>query len=282
MKENNHQPLENKLKKLKLSSTLDLNKKEEIVMALQKEARTKKKPNRFWIYFPTAAVIVLCGIFIYNVIIDNDASHNANDSNQEEPPVQQPIEEDNKDETEDNEQETNVETDKTTNEEEDEQPTSEETGSLSITEGDSSKKTILVEGMEEEELFITYTLEPYDIQFEIADYINNYEINDDQVRFYTDPSYSSITMEIKENTTPEAILPDIQQEYAANEPVEEVNDLPTDENSYYGVFQNFYDPPQGFYLYQIGDHVFVIQYEYGIEGGDGMDPRLEVLRKSIK
>lgn len=282
----NQESLEKELSKLKLTSKLSANKKEEIVMALQKEAKKKKKRNRFWVYFPTAAVIFLCGFFIYNIIIGNDSSPNANDPNLEEPPIQQPTEDDKENEMENPESNDDKETDANEDKMEEDPPSPDENETISITEGETREITILVEGMEEKTTATTYTLEPYSVQFEIAEYMNNYDIVDNKARFFNDTSfddsYSKLTMEVRENTTIDAILSEVQQEYASNEPVQEVNDLPSDENGYVGVFQSFYDPPQGFYLYQIDNDVFVIQYQYGIEGGDGMDPRLELLRKSIK
>lgn len=282
-----HQSMENSLKKLRLDSPLDSKKKQEILTTIKKHARqgTHKKAKRTsWIYLSTAAVIMLCGIFIYSIIIGNEPSNHSTNTNTGTNPVGEPEtdkiavdkEEQHENKPENDEQELN------------ESPETEGRPArngleeeLTVTKGATREGTVILEGMEEPELFTAFTLEPYGIHFEIADFLANYEVMDDTVRFYSDNETAAIFISVRENTNIDNILRTIKEQYMDNEPAQEVN-LPYVENGYIGISQSFYNPPEGYYLYEIEGNVLVIQYQYGIEGGDGMEPRLEALRKSIQ
>ncbi|WP_152656868.1 hypothetical protein [Oceanobacillus sp. CFH 90083] len=259
------------LNKLKINRSLDAEKKESMKMAVNQHAekrrrqeQRKSKIKHGFIWLSTAAVIILCGVFLFQMI-DND-SVTAPDT--EEESIQSDQEQDS----------TTIEA-----EQDEHNKTAENTPAFSIEENGTETATILLEGMEEEVTVYNFIIEPYDIQFQIEEFLSNYETAEDEVRYYSDAENAEIHLRVAEAATIDEIVPEVQQMYDHN-----FNDaagpetVPSDENPYDGVTQHVSDSPEGYYLYQIDDNVLIIQYEYDIEAADGVSPRLEMLRKSIQ
>ncbi|WP_156985153.1 hypothetical protein [Bacillus sp. A134] len=267
------------LTKLKINRSLDTEKKESMKMALNKHAEKKRaqqqrksKVKHAFIWLSTAAVIVLCGVFIFQII--NNDSVTAPDKEQEDmysdPDIQHdiaPVEP----------KDTGiVESEKRSDKED-------STSVFSIKENGTETDTILLEGMEEEVTVYNFTIEPYNIQFQMEEFLSNYETTEEEVRFYSGAENAEVRIQVAESTTIEDTIADVQESYDHKfNNAEDPQALPADDNAYEGVTQHVSDPPEGYYLYQIDDNVLIIQYEYDIEAADGVPPRLELLRKSIQ
>lgn len=263
------------LTKLKINRSLDTEKKESMKMALNKHAEKKRaqqqrksKVKHAFIWLSTAAVIVLCGVFIFQII--NNDSFTASDKEQEDTASHLVNDSD-------------MQKDMGIVESEKRSDKEDSTSVFSIKENGTETDTILLEGMEEEVTVYNFTIEPYNIQFQMEEFLSNYETTEEEVRFYSGAENAEVRIQVAESTTIEDTIADVQESYDHKfNNAEDPHALPADDNAYEGVTQHVSDPPEGYYLYQIDDNVLIIQYEYDIEAADGVPPRLELLRKSIQ
>ncbi|GAB3792542.1 hypothetical protein [Virgibacillus kimchii] len=251
--------MQKELKELKINSSLNPQAKEQMKSAIKKHARKKQKRKKFKaaaIWASTVAALFLAGILVLHMIDNNQSALPADNHDKEESNTRindkQPVD------------------------------SSEEPG-FSVREGEKESKFIRIEGMEEEVTVTNYTLEPYGIHYQMEEFLNNYQVENHAVRYYTDAENAWIRLEITENTILDETVSYLQSQYTGNFSYrEEPAETPQEENRYEGVSQHFSDPPQGYYAYQIEENVLIIQYEYIIEAGDGMGPRLQQLRESIE
>lgn len=282
------------LKALKSNQSIRSQKKETMKMALREHAKKKQahekrkaKTKKTFIWFSSAAAIVLCSVFVYYLINNNQLSMPIADqeSQSESNEIAKNQNEITSFSEEGQNQATETEEEAPTNDGAPENATEpeENAATFSIQENGQETDTVMIEGMEEEVTVHNFTMEPYGIQFQIEDFLSNHTVENDEVRFYSEGENAEVRFRIAESTTIESLIPHIQEEYNGDfHHTEEPSPLPEEENPYHGMTQHFSEPPQGYYLYQIDDHVLVIQYEYIIEAADGMGPRLEKIRESIK
>ncbi|MCT1901181.1 hypothetical protein [Oceanobacillus sojae] len=271
------------LSKLKINRSLDTEKKERMKMTLSKHAEKKRaqqqrksKVKHAFIWLSTAAVIVLCGVFIFQ-IIKND-SVTAPDTEQEDTTAYLELDPDMQHDIYpvDPKDMGGVESEKRSDFED-------STSVFSIRENGTEADTILLEGTEEEVTVHNFTIEPYNIQFQIEEFLSNYETTEDEVRFYSNAENAEVRIHVAESATIEDTITDVQESYDHKfDDAEEPQALPADENAFEGVTQHISDPPEGYYLYQVDNNVLIIQYDYDIEAADGVSPRLELLRNSIQ
>src|SRR5690606_37529926 len=135
----------------------------------------------------------------YSIIIGNEPSNNTIHRNTGATPIE---EQENDEEAVD--KEGKLENERENNDRElNENPETEEMPArngleeeLTVTKGETREGTIVLEGMEEPELFTTFILEPYGISFEIADFLANYEVIGNEARFYSDNEYASIFISV--------------------------------------------------------------------------------------
>lgn len=282
------------LKTLKSNQSIDSQKKETMKMALREHAKKKQaheqrkaKTKRAFIWFTSAAALVLCSVFVYYVINNNQLSmpiadqENSSESSEmenEQPEITILNEEE-------QEQSTAKDEEAAAHDDASENAAVQEDNStaISIQENGQEKDTVMIEGMEEEVTVYNYTLQPYGIQFQIEDFLANYTVENGDLEFYSEGENAVVRFRVEESMTVKDMIPIMQENYNKDfTHAAEPSTLPEEENPYYGMTQHFADPPQGYYLYQIDDNVLVIQYEYIIEAADGMGPRLEKIRKSIQ
>ncbi|WP_156291606.1 hypothetical protein [Oceanobacillus salinisoli] len=269
----NDEELQKELKDLKISVSMDSQKKESMKTAIRKHARKKRKRTtlkKAAIWLSTAAALLVSGVLVMNIINSNQSVLPT-----EEHDTSQLSENTSEKEPADNRTEENTDTAETFD-------NAQEPEELSVTEQGTENQIIMIEGMEEEVSVTNYVLEPYGIQYQMDDILGNYTVDGDTVRHYSDADNTSVSLRVVENASHDDVVSDLQSEYKGDFNYRE-EPAPTsqDENPYEGIRQHFSDPPQGYYAYQIGENVLVIQYEYVIEAGDGMGPRLQVLRESI-
>ncbi|MGN8644829.1 hypothetical protein ACTNEO_01925 [Gracilibacillus sp. HCP3S3_G5_1] len=271
----NEDDLIKELNKLKTNAQLDPYKKESIKKELQQHAkkkRAKSKTKHTFIWLSTAAAVLICGVLVYTMITNDQITLPADDNEQNQEVGVTSEDPQNPDEMEGiDEGETPLENEPTNNEEAD--------TSFSIEETGTDTTTIVIEGNEEATNVTNFLIEPYGIHYQIDELLSNYTIENNTIRHYSDENTASITLSVEEGTPIETVAEEMQTQYDITEDPEE---LPATENSYVGLMQHSTPPPQGYYLYQIDDNVLIIQYEYDIEAGDGIDPRLGLLRQSIE
>jgi hypothetical protein len=268
----NDDELQKELKDLKTSASLDPQKKESMKMAIIKHAKKKRKQAKLKqsaIWLSTAAALLICGVLVTNIINNNQSvlpteEHDTSEYNES---------------TSEKAQEPADNSDDTAETFEDSQVPEE----LSVTEQGTETQTIMNEGMAEDVTVTNYTIEPYGIRYQMGAFLGNYTTEDQTVRHYSDADNAWITLEVMEDAKLNDVVSETQSEYSGDfNYTEEPTATSEDENPYQGIRQHFSDPPQGYYAYQIGENVLVIQYEYVIEAGDGMGPRLQALRESIE
>lgn len=267
----NDDELQKELKQLKSSVSLDPQKKESMKTAIQKHARKKRKQAKFKksaIWLSTAAALLICSVLLTDIITNNQSVL----------PTEEHDTFEYSESTNERAQKPAENTDDTAETLEDSQVPEK----LSVTEQGAETRNLMIEGMAEEVTVTNYTLEPYGIQYQIEEFLGNYTVDDQTVRHYSDADNAWVTLEVIEDANLDDAVSDIQSEYGDDfNYTEEPADTSQDENPYEGIRQHFSDPPQGYYAYQIGENVLVIQYEYVIEAGYGMAPRLQALRESI-
>jgi len=262
----NEEELQKELKELKLSNSLDRQKKKSMRSAIKKHAQKKRKRKKWKkaaIWTSTAAALFLASIFVFQLIYNNPSVLPADDHNEsyeeytgDKEPSGHPDEED-----------TNTT----------------DSSDFSLIEEEKEAKIIMIEGMEEEVTVTNYTIEPYGIHYQMEDFLGNYDVEDGAVRHYSDADNTWITLDVAEDAAIDDVISDIQSQYSGDfNFAEEPAETSQAENAYEGISQHFSDPPQGYYAYQIGENVLIIQYEYVIEASDGMGPRLQALRESIE
>jgi len=141
----------------------------------------------------------------------------------------------------------------------------------------------IIEGMDEEVKVVNYQIQPYDISYQLDETIGISEVKDNQITYLTQNDAYKIILESIEHTNREKAVANLQEKFETEEYEEkgELESTPSEENDLKGKMQFFGYPVKGFYVYEIDEHVLVITYQYPEEGGDGMYPLLESLRKSI-
>lgn len=265
----NEDELQKELKELKIQGSLDPQNKKTMKSAIQKHAKKKRKRRKFKqvaIWASTAAALFLAGIFVFQMIDNNQSVLPADDHDE--------AEHDNytgdKDATDNEDQE--VTNDNTT-----------DSPGFSVSEGGTESGILMIEGMEDEGTFTNYTLEPYGIQYQIEEFLGNYDVEEDSIRHYSDANNAWVRLEVEEDAALDEVVPYLQSQYNGDfSHTEEPAETSQEQNPYEGIRQHFSDPPQGYYAYQIGENVLIIQYEYDIAAGDGMGPRLQALIESIE
>lgn len=255
----NEDELQKELKELKISGSINQHKKESMKWTIKEHARKKRRRRKYKqviVWASTAAALFLACIVLFHMIDNNQSVLPADDHGE-------------------TEHENSIHHKQSAD-------TSEEM-TLSVHEGETEKKTIIIEGMEEEVTVTNYVIEPYGIHYQMEEFLNNFQVEEDAVKYSTEAENAWIRLEVAENTLLDEVISDMETQYTADFYYkEEPTGTSQEENQYEGITQHFSDPPQGYYAYQIGENVLIIQYEYTIEAGDGMGPRLQALRKSIK
>jgi len=264
----NKDDMQKELRELKTTSSLNPQDKKAMISVIRKHARKKpkrKKLKQAAIWASTAAALFLAGILVFQMI-DNDQSVLPADDHEGS---------EHDDNTDNKEPADNTNEEGINN-------TSDSPG-FSVTEDGTKSKTIEVEGMEEEVTVTNYMLEPYGIHYQMEEFLGNYHIENEIIRHYSDADNTWVTFEVAEGAHIDDVVPEIQSQYSGDfSYTEEPAETSQNENPYLGIRQHFSDPPQGYYAYQIGENVLIIKYEYIIEAGDGMGPRLQSLRESIE
>lgn len=271
---NDQEELERELKKLKISASMDKNKKKSMKKEIRKHAakrrrRIKMKRSIPWI--STAAAVVVFSVILLSTFTNDESTLPIKEHGQSE--YSESIDSKHK---EPHENEGEDHDDPKDNGEQD-------FNHIEVNEEGTETKTIMVEGMEDERTVMNYTLEPYGIKFQLAEFMDNHEVEDSEVKYYSEGENAIVTMTVKDDARLEEVASDIQSEYTEDFVyTEEPSKTSQEENAYQGIKQHFSDPPQGYYVYQIKDDVLVIRYEYTLEAGDGMGPSLQALRESIQ
>lgn len=158
-----------------------------------------------------------------------------------------------------------------------------ENESFELVTGEQVTVKRTVEGMEQEVNVIQYTIIPYDISFQLDEIFADPAVQDNKVIFSTQQDMYQITLEVIENKDLDEVVAELQKAYEeqAYDEKSSLEPTPVEENNLIGKMQYFAFPMRGFYAYQVDEHVLVITYQYPEEGGDGMIPLLEDLRRSI-
>ncbi|UOQ86770.1 hypothetical protein [Gracilibacillus salinarum] len=281
----NEDDLIKELKDLKSNAKINDTQKEKMKMALQKHAKKKKarsKAKHTIIWFTSAAAILLCGILVYSMI------------NQQQP-LTMPAEEHSSERSQPGENEGKDPADVTTLDEEQE---SEEEDTDSDEENVSPEEfkvdqvgtettTIMLEGMESEISVQNYQMEPYGITYSIAELLDYYAIEGNKVRHHNNNSDMpiSFTLSVMEDSTIDQIANNLETEYKEQYTnVNEQQEYMNNEYPYPSIAQSIESNSSstGYYVLQIDANVLVIEYDYPIEAGDGLGPRLEQLLQSIQ
>src|SRR5699024_9342516 len=150
---------------------------------------------------------------------------------------------------------------------------------------------LMVEGMEETSTLYQFRFEPYGIEYEIDELLRSYTIVEDSVQHHLeDTDGASIRLSVKENNSIEEVAEKLAEDY--HEKYEDVSEMeqPEDVDSpYSGLRQsaldtsgNEFDSFVGYYVFQVEKDVVLIEYEYMVEAGDGIGPRLQALVESLE
>jgi len=157
--------------------------------------------------------------------------------------------------------------------------------SLVIHTHQTEEKVREVEGMEQEVQVVNYEIQPYEILFQLDDDFSSIDVNGTEITITReDVEDYKINLNVFEETTLDRAIDELQKQYNEDD-FEYVGDLEDDTNDQdlVGKKQVFASPMiTGFYVYEIGDSVITIQYEYPEEAGDGMGPLIDDLSNSIK
>ena len=149
-----------------------------------------------------------------------------------------------------------------------------------------SSETIIrnVEGRDLEIEVINYHIQAYGIAYQLDEVFGVPEVSNNKITYSTQYDYK-ITLEMIEHTNLEKAVSNLQERFETEgyEESFELESTPVEENGLIGKIQFFgHYPVKGFIAYEINEHALVITFQYPAEGGDGMYPLLETLRKSIK
>ncbi|MHA6250406.1 hypothetical protein [Oceanobacillus sp. CAU 1775] len=272
----NEEELIQKLKKLKLEQSIHPHQKEEMKMTIQKHAKKssrsrKRKP--LLISLAAVAVILIGSVLLYPMLSDFITA----------PPPE------NQEENQTSTSEENKETDDSTTIPSNEEV--EENEPFQIVELGSEPSTIELEGMEEATTVYHYMIEPYGISYAIDAFLNHsYIVKNETVTYYPEyESVASVSLSVIENVEMEQVAEEMAQQFEAYEEVSDGEAFIDGNHDYPGWSQTALKPaedgissPIGYYLYQVGKNVLLIEYEYIAEAGDGMGPRLYMLIESIR
>ncbi|MEC5422545.1 hypothetical protein QGM71_03440 [Virgibacillus sp. C22-A2] len=148
-----------------------------------------------------------------------------------------------------------------------------------------STETVIrkVEGIDQEVKVINYHIQTYGIAYQLDEVFGVPEVNQNQITYSTQNDDYKIIVEMIEHTSLEKAVSNLQERFET-EGYEENFELEStllEENDLMGKMQFYGYPVKGFFAYEINEHVLVITFQYPEEGGDGMYPLLEDLRKSI-
>lgn len=148
----------------------------------------------------------------------------------------------------------------------------------------TKERTRTIEGMDEAVQVNQYEILPYQISYELDVFFGEPEVHQNEVIYVSENDQFEIKVEINEQMSFDETINKLQENLMTqNEKhLSELQAVPVDENNLTGKMQNTTDPMQGFYVYDLDYYVFIITYKYPVEGGDGMGPLLESLRRSIK
>lgn len=273
MKKNNG--LTEELKELKMRQSLDPEKKESMKMTIQKHARKKRRsPKRksWFIWLAAAAVILISGVLLYPVII-NEAVLPADDNK---PRNESPSGKDDPGKPNDD-----IGTGP---------PDQEIYDEAELEELGTESYEIEIEGMTEPSTLHLFKMEPYGIQYEIDEILSDYVIEDFTVKHHLeDEDMGFIELTMKKNASMEDVADEFEQQY--NEELEEVSvrEQPEMDIPYSGLAQSavdrsgdVYDSFVGYYVFQVEDDVLIIKYKYMVEGADGISPRIQDMIESIE
>ncbi|WP_017185851.1 hypothetical protein [Alkalibacillus haloalkaliphilus] len=152
--------------------------------------------------------------------------------------------------------------------------------SLSVKEISVDPTTILIEGMEEDTEVTTYDFQPYDITYQMDQFLTHVEVDDYAVTHhnnYDDEKRVEVTISVIEDQ----ILNETQQMMEEQHSISESpSDLSQFETTFDGYHQSI-DIGEGYFILEIDSDVLMIEYSYPTEAGDGIWPRLELLINSI-
>ncbi|SFL44086.1 hypothetical protein SAMN04487943_101565 [Gracilibacillus orientalis] len=284
----NEDELIKELKNLKSNAKLDPQKKESMKMVLQQHAkkkRAKSKTKHSFIWFSTAAAILICGGLIYTLINTDQITLPADDNQQIEevgnaggdPKEPNDMEGLGMEESDDNDEQATPGEEDSGNEEVSQQE-------FKVDKLGNETQTIIPEGTEEKINVVNFRIEPYGIDYQVAELLNKYVIEENTVKHHgEDDMVGSIRLSVEENETIEQLSKEFQEKYSEEfDNVSEVTEPTDGDNPYSGLTQRVSATPQGYYLYQIEENVLVIQYEYDAGASDGMGPRLQKFIESIR
>ena len=281
MRENNG--LTEELKELKINQSLDPDKKEAMKMTIQKHAKKKgRSPKRknWFIWLAATAVILISGVLLYPVVI-NEAVLPADDNK---PRSESPSEKDEPGQGDPND------TGKTDDDIGTGPPDQESYDEAEVEELGTESYEIEIEGMTDPSTLHLFKMEPYGIHYEIDEILSDYVIEDFTVKHHLedeDMGFVKLTME--KNASMEDIADDFEQQY--NEELEDVSvrEQPEMDTPYSGLSQSgvdrsgdAYDSFVGYYVFQVEDDVLIIDYKYMVEAADGISPRIQDMIESIK
>ncbi len=283
----NEDELIKELKELKTNAQLDPQKKESMKMALQKHAkkkRTKSKAKQTFIWFSTAAAILICGVLVYTMINKEQITLPADDNQQNEEigTAEEDVKEPNDmeglgvEDSDDSDRNTTLGEEETSDEEV-------SPPDFKVDRVGEETQTIRIEGTEENTTLYNYLMEPYGIEYKVDKYFNKYAIEGNTVRHHDDQDkYASIRLYVEENEEIEQLATEFQAQYSEEfDTVSEIKEPTDGDNPYSGLTLHANNEQQGYYLYQIEDNVLVIQYEHAPAASDGM-ARLQPLIESIR
>src|SRR5690625_392661 len=288
----NDDELMGKLKELKVNRTLDPKKKESIKMTIQKHAKKKKRPSKpksMFIWLAASAIILISGVLLYPTIT-NDAvlPGDENQPSEETPtgtndPGNQGGADSGGDDGESDDPSDSIGSGENEEGNEDDDIQVEELGEETY--------DIMIEGMEETSTLYLFRLAPYEIDYEIDDILSDYVIEDNSVKHHAeDEDAASFRLSVKENTTIDEVAKDFEEQY--NEDYQDVTEMeqPSEVDSpYSGLSQSAvdtsgdtFDSFVGYYVLQVEDNVIVVEYNYMMEGADGIAPRLQEMVESFR
>ncbi|GEN46105.1 hypothetical protein [Alkalibacillus haloalkaliphilus] len=152
-------------------------------------------------------------------------------------------------------------------------------GTLSVEEVSVDPTTILIEGMEEDTEVTTYDLQPYDITYQMDQFLSHVEVGDDSVTHHN--NNDEYRVEVTISVIEDQALNETQQ---MMEEQHNISESPIDLSQFETAFEGYHqsvDIGEGYFILEINSDVLMIEYSYSIEAGDGIWPRLELLINSI-
>ncbi|MFD2637747.1 hypothetical protein [Piscibacillus salipiscarius] len=245
------------LKELKMNKSISPEKKDEMRLNIAKFAKKKKaqrKRKQQFIWASTAAAVVLFGVIVMSIM--NQQTETVDDPNPT-PADEQPV------------QGEDPENDPV----EDPENNSEEQPEFNVEVEGPFDETIMLEGMEEPTQVMEFLITPHQISYQMDQFLGNYDINENKITHTTDTGFATVIVEVINDTQLEEFAEGLEGDQTPVDP---------NKNPFEGI-QSHQSGEQvtGYYAYQVNDDVLYVQYEYGIEGGDGVGPRLELFIESI-